>query len=1179
MVRKLIQWSLDNPLVVLFLAVVLAGVGIYSFLHVNVEAYPDPAPPTVEVVTLFPGASAEEVEKQVTIPVEVAMAGMPGFASMHTKTVFGLSDIKVLFNYGTDYKDARQEVLNRLQSLPPLPQGATPQISPESPTGEIYRYWLRAPKDAAGRNIYTLNDLKALQDWVLEREFRSVPRVVDVTSWGGTVKRYEIQPDPDRMRRYGITLAQLKSALANSNATVGGDYLNQGDVALTVRSVGLFGGGEDPVRKVLGMKDPVQAARVLRSEEERRLREIRALVITSVNNQPVRVEDVVEGGRLENGERGGDKGVVVRNQTRLGTMAHYKVKDGDKSAFESDHSLSLGERVDESGARHAGVGEDDPDQVGCIVLLRKGEATLPALADIEAKVAELNNPTTGRMLPGVTIEPYYDRKELTSITTHTVVENLFLGMALVTIILLAFLGNVRTALIVAINIPLALLFAFSALFLRGKSANLLSIGAVDFGIIVDSSVIITENIYRHLAGGENADAPLKTRILRAAGEIDRALLFSTLIMVCAFIPLFTLEGPAGALFGPMAQTYASALAGALLLALMLSPVLCMLLFKNLKPVPDNFFIRFIKHSYLKPLMLCLKHRWLTVLFFASLFAGTLCLLPWLGQEFMPELEEGNLWIRDTCTLNTSLQRQAAISKEARSIIASYPEVLDIVNQIGRTDDGTDTDGYYNSEFFVPLRNEKEWPAVVEQEGWRGWLFGAMRPRTKEELIKEMDDELERKLPGVNWNFSQNIRDNVMEALSGVKGDNSLKIIGPDFQELQDLGNQARNIMRKIPGLEDVGVFDILGQSHLEFRPDPEKCQRWGVQVADVNNVAASALGGQAVTQMVEGEKRFDVSIRWPASRRGSETSILDIPVDIGNNTVVQQQGPGFVPSATGTSRAAPAVGGSLANTANPLSNTPRLPLRELVSPVGEDGAIDPGGKFEKPGAAVIYREGEKRLIAVKFSVRGRDLAGAVAEAREKTEHLFQPPYRAVWSGEFEQMQDAQSRLMWIVPLSLGLIFALLYSALRSWLDATVVLGNVLAASMGGVWALFLTGTTFSISAAVGFISLFGVSIMDGLLLISYFNTLRAQGEPLDRAIIEGAAKRVRPVMMTDLTALCGLLPAAISTQIGSQTQRPLAIVVVGGMATMLLLTRYLAPVLYSFYGDREPPAGSDSMAH
>ena len=477
---------------------------------------------------------------------------------------------------------------------------------------------------------------------------------------------------------------------------------------------------------------------------------------------------------------------------------------------------------------------------------------------------------------------------------------------------------------------------------------------------------------------------------------------------------------------------------------------------------------------------------------------------------MPELEEGNLWIRDTCALNVTLARQAAISKEARAIIASYPEVNDIVNQIGRTDDGTDTDGYYNSEFFVPLRPERDWPAVVEQQGWRRWLGGPKRRRTKGELIADMNAELERKIPGVAWNFSQNIRDNVMEALSGIKGDNSLKIIGPDFNKLQDLGTRAKSILENVPGLQNVGLLSIQGQSHLEFRPDPEKCQRWGVQVADVINVAASAMGGQAVTQIVEGEKKFDLSIRWPAWRRSSESSILDIPVDVGNNRVFQPQGPGFVPSATGSSQPPPAVGGSLANTANPLSDTPRLRLRDVVSPVGEDGAIDPNGHFEKPGAAVIYREQGKRLIAVKFSVRDRDLASAVDEARASTKHLFMPPYHAVWSGEFEEMQDAETRLTWIVPLSLGLIFILLYSALRSWLDAFVVLNNVLAMAMGGVWSLYLTGTNFSISAAVGFISLFGVAIMDGLLLISYFNTLRAQGRSLPQAIAEGAAKRVRP---------------------------------------------------------------------
>ena len=829
------------------------------------------------------------------------------------------------------------------------------------------------------------------------------------------------------------------------------------------------------------------------------------------------------------------------------------------------------------------------------------------MKDIEAKVKELNDPSSGLMLPGVQIVPYYDRTELTSLTTDTVTENMAMGIGLVVLILLMFLSNVRTALIVAVNIPLALLFAFVVLYFRGKSANLLSIGAVDFGIIVDASVIVAENIYRHLASGENAFLPLKERIFRAAGEIDRALLFSRLIMVCAFIPLFTMQGPAGALFGPMAQTYAWALAGAFALAVTLTPVLCLLFFKNLKPTPDNLLVRFIKESYLRQLHRRLQYRWLSVSFFSALIASTVCLLPSLGREFMPQLEEGNLWIRDTAALNINLARQAEISKEGRAIMASFPEVTDVVNQIGRTDDGTDTDGYYNSEYFHPrfarkvngrprskrglaaerlrLSHKRRFPpanGVDEQSTWQWHICAPRRPRSKEELVSDMQAELQKRLPGVVWNFSQNIRDNVMEALSGIKGDNSLKIVGPDLKVLQDLGAQAAIIMQTVPGLEDVGVFNVLGQSHLAFRVDPQKCQLWGVQVADVNNVAASALGGKALTEMIEGEKVFDVAIRLPLKRRGDETSILDIPVDVGNNQVVAPQGPGFVPSATGTSQALPAIGGSLANTANPLSNTPRLRLRDLVSPVGEDGAADPEGHFVRPGAAVIYREQQKRLIAVKFSVRGRDLAGAVDQARKRTAHLFKPPYHAVWSGEFEEMQGAETRLMWVVAVVAGDdLFAcfIRYALAFVGSDAAVVISNVLALAIGGVWALYLTGTSFSISAAVGFISLFGVAIMDGLLMISYFNTLRSDGMPLDEAIIEGAAKRVRPVMMTALTALFGLLPAALSTQIGSQTQRPLAIVVVGGMTTTILLTRYLMPVLYSFYGHRDPPAAARGLAH
>jgi cobalt-zinc-cadmium resistance protein CzcA len=695
-------------------------------------------------------------------------------------------------------------------------------------------------------------------------------------------------------------------------------------------------------------------------------------------------------------------------------------------------------------------------------------------------------------------------------------------------------------------------------------------------------------------------------------------------MVCAFIPLFTMQGPEGQLFGPMSQTYAFSLAGALVLATTLTPVLCLLFFKDLKPVPDNFLVRFLKNRYLWQLKVCLKYRWVTVIVMGSLIVASAFLIPHLGREFMPELEEGNLWIRGTLPLNVTLERQVEISKQARAIMAAFPEVESIVAQLGRPDDGTDTAGFYNSEYFVPLRPQKEWPAVKERTDWIARLLGmrarskedclrelkeeeqtridrgedprsklelekefirkmswGRRPRTKQELVDEMNAELERKIPGVIWNFSQNIRDNVMEALSGVKGDNSVKIIGPDLDKLEELAEKVKSILQGIKGMENVGVFHIRGQSHLQFRVDPRKCEIWGVQTADINNVVSSALGARALSSMVEGEKLFDISVRWPKWKRGSETSILDIPVDIVNNMVVQPQGPGWVPSPIGAAHSPPTPYSTLADTRNPISSTaPRLRLRDLVSPVGEDGSPNPSGQFEHHGASDIYRENGKRMIAVKFSVRGdRDLGSAVDEAREKTRDFFQVPYRAVWSGEFEQMEEANARLLIIIPLSLGLIFILLYTAFRSFLDSLVVLSNVFDLAIGGIWALYLTGTNFSISAAVGFISLFGVAIMDGLLMISYFNSLRGHGLPLSEAILEGAGKRVRPVMMTALTALLGLLPAAVSTRIGAQTARPLAIVVVGGMITTLFLTRYLMPVLYSFYGHREPPAGSGDLAH
>jgi cobalt-zinc-cadmium resistance protein CzcA len=1179
MVHKLIHWAVDNVLIVLLLAVALVAVGGYAFVHVNVEAYPDPAPAIVEVIAKFPGASAEEVERQVTIPLEVTLAGMPGLKYTRSKSLFGLSHLRNQFEYGVDFYKARQEVINRLQFVDGLPEGLSATISPQSPTGEILRYTLRSPADTARHDLYTLNDLKADQDWVLERQFRRVPRIIDIVSSGGTVKRFEIQPDPERLMRYGITLDQLQKAIADSNANVGGDYLIHGENMLNVRGIGLIGEGLDPTRSeaVLRAESAQEATDYLRAEEARRIQRIRKTVITAVNNIPVRVEDIVDGGPVRYPDDLGQRGVIVGNQPRLGkiSLSHPDVDENGN------------EKLDQDGNR---VWIDEPEKVQGIVLLRKGEHSLPALHDLEEKISELNK-ASGRMLPGVQIERYYDRAELIAVTTETVQENLLLGMTLVTLILLMFLSNVRSALIVAINIPLALLFAFAVLYMRGLSANLLSIGAVDFGIIVDSSVIMVENIYRHLSAGEQTELSFKQRILRATQEVERSLFFTTTIMVCAFLPLFTMQGPEGQIFGPMADTYAFALCGALILALTVAPVLCLLFFRNLKPAPDNALVRWMKRGYLRNLKFCLQHRYLTLGVMGILIVGTVVLLPLLGREFMPELEEGNLWVRGTFPINITLEEAGKQAEFARGIMRNYPEVEVIVSQTGRPDDGTDPTGFYNSEFFVPLKPRGQWPKVVPQKGVMR-LFREKRSRTKDELVSEMNAELNHRVVGVNWNFSQNIRDNVMESLSGVKGDNSVKIIGPDLDKLEELAEQVKARLSAIHGLENVGVFRTKGQPNLEIPVDPHKCSYWGVSVADVEDVIQTAVGGKQVSKMIEGEKRFDITLRWPQDLRGSEESILNIPVDISNNQTSDDSsgsskgsksksssGSGGLATA-GANMPKPALAGTrLGAAANIIDSAPRRRLRDLVTPLDGKGNQTADGRFIRSGASTIYREQGNRLIAVKFSVRGRDLAGAVAEAQKATADLFKSPYSTEWSGEFQEMLEAEHRLMYIVPLSLGMVFLLLYLAFHNFLDAVMVFSNVLALSMGGVWALLLTGTNFSISAAVGFISIFGVAIMDGLLLISYFNQMRYHGLPLYDAILQGAEKRVRPVMMTALTAIFGLLPAAVSTKIGAQTQRPLAIVVVGGMIATLFLTRYLMPVLYSFYGHREPTSTAGDMAH
>ena len=1347
MVRKLIDWAVANPLVVMILVTTLAIAGGYAFTHVNIEAYPDPAPAIIEVVAQYPGASAEEVERQVTVPLEVALAGMPELETTRSKSLFGLSHVRNQFSYNRDYEQAKQDVLNRLASVN-LPPGVTPQISPASPIGEIVRYTIYNPRDAAGRPVYALHDLKMIQDYVAQRELLRVPRIAGVTGIGGTVMRFEVQPDPEKLRQYRVTLAQLQTALGNSNANGSGDNLTQGKQrTVVVRSLGLIGQGQDPYLPTLACRDPATAAAHLRVEEARRCREIRQVVVMAVNNAPVRVDNLVDGGPVLNADgsvnlrklfqkpdgtsewdpamRWEDgsvlntdgiprdsaatikaklawskalvsRGVVVGHQTRQGRVSITRplrarpwaqLTDRDKQRVREQHGwpkppeLSVWEEArgavvghppepgepesqvwwrderqlwqgrpadarpwaaltdEEQGAVRAAFGQrlpagepagwrfyrtdgrwdgwdddrwaDEDDVVQGIVLLRKGQESLPALADVTAKIDELNRP--GKLPVGMKIVPFYNRTDLINRTTETVNENLIVGMALVTAILLMFLGNVRAAVIVAINIPLALLFAFGVLFARGKSANLLSIGAVDFGIIVDSSVIIVESIYRHLNSAENADKPLRDRIAAACGKVTKSLFFATVVMVCALLPLFTMKGPEGQIFGPMADTYAFALAGALVLALTVSPVLCLLLLGNVgKPPSDawwaralraaswllllpvllaplkflfvprqgeqeNRLVRALNWYFLFQLNLALKLRWLALAVFAAGLCYTSVVAANMGREFMPELEEGNLMVRGTFPVNVSLEEVSERSRQLRELLRGFPEFAVAVPAIGRPDDGTDPTGYYNLETFCPLRPEAEWPVVAK--------YG--RPRKKAELVRDLSEALARRFPGVDWDLSQIIRDNVMEALSGVKGENSIKVIGPELDVLEETAGRIRDELGPVPGVQNASVFRIQGQTNLEFPINRRKCAEWVVSAADVQAYIAAAVGGKAATQIQEGEKMADLTVRFPPRLRADESAILALPIPVGNT--IDSGGPLATPgspfggaaigtSTTGSAIPPPSATGNPFNAAPVWTNTPTRRLRDLVTPLNANGQPDPKGSFLKPGASTIYREQGQRLIAIKFDVRGRDLAGTVGDARSAVDPLVKPPYRAEWSGEFKQMQEAEKRMARMFALSLLLIALLLYLAFRSFLDAGVVFANVLAMGVGGVWALKLAGLNFNISAAVGFISILGVAVMNGLLFVSAFNGLRAHGVELKEALQRGTRQLVRPVVMTALAAILGLLPAAFSTKMGSESQRPLAVVVVGGMLfTIFMLV--LVPVLYSFYGDRTPPEGAGDLAH
>jgi len=1012
MIPRIVEFALAQRFFVCVLGVMLLFGGLYAFHILDVVAYPDPSPPMVEVITQYPGWSAEEIERQITIPIEVTLTGMPGLTDIRSLSIFGLSDIKFYFDFSTKYFFDRQEVLNRLAMIT-LPNNVQPALSPWWAIAEIYRYEL------TGDGGTPLTDLKTLQDWKLQREFKRVPGIIDVTAFGGTTREYHVEVDPGALISYGVSLQQVQGALTNSNANVGGNYLTIGSQSHNVRGLGLI----------------------------ENLRDIENVMVAEKNGTPV----------------------FIRN---LG-----KVNVG--------HRIRLGK-----------VGIDDRDDVvEGVVLLQRGYKALPVLDRVKQKVEELN---AWKLPPGVQVKTFYDRTVLIHTTIETVLDILISGIVLVFIILYVFLGHFRASVIVALTVPLALLFTFSMMALVGESANLISLGAVDFGIIVDSTLIMVESIFYHLASRKGPGLTVPQHIMRAAREVGRPIFFATTIIVVAFIPLFTMTGVPGKIFAPMSLTYGFALTGALLMAFTLAPALCSLLLTGAVREKDTWVVSGLRKTYLKALTWALTHDVLVVGVAVVAFIAMLAAVPFLGGEFMPALEEGNLWVRATMPVDISFEQADRLATEIRGIFQQYPEVTHVVSQLGRPDDGTDPTSFFNAEFLVNLKAKKEWRPDIG---------------TKHQLIEEIEARL-AKIPGVTFNFSQVIQDNVQEAMSGVKGENSIKLFGSDLKVLEQKAVEIEAVMKEVPGVKDLGIFRLVGQPNLLIRVDRDACARYGLLVGDVNAVVQAAIGGQSVTQVFEGERRFDLVVRFlPEYRRDEET--------IGNIQV----------------------------------NTPdgaRIPLKQLATISTQTGAF------------IIYRENNERYIPIKFSVRGRDLESTVREVQARLATQVQLPerYRMEWHGEFDQLQEEKKRLAQIVPLSLLFVLFLVYIAVKSFRDAVLVLATVPFALIGGVFSLVLTGTEFSISAAVGFISLFGVAIQGGLILIVRIQDLVEEGHDLKEAILASAETRMRPVLMTTLAAAIGLLPAAVATGIGAQAQQPLARVVVGGMLTSAALILLVLPVLY-----------------
>ncbi len=1026
MIRRLVDFALNNRLLVLAFALILFAGGIVAFHDLPIEAYPDVADNYVEVITQWPGISAEQIEQQVTIPLEIVMNGIPGVVHLRSFSLFGLSDLKLIFDDGTDDAWNRERVLERLSQVT-LPPGVNPQMGTDwSPVGQIYFFTLHSSNPA-----YDAMELKSIEDWVVEKSFKSVPDIVDVSSFGGPTREYQVRVDPNKLVAYGLSLAQVEQQLTNNNANAGGSFIQEGLQQINVRSVGLVD----------------------------RIHDIEQTVIFTKNGTPLRVKDI---------------GIVSQGpKIRLGQFARAIHREDGKII-------------------------DNDDVVSGIVLLRKGAVADTALQGIHREVQELNDHI---LPPGVKIVPFIDRSDLVHFTSHTVLHNLTEGMILVSIILFLFLGNMRGALIVAATIPFSLLFASICLDLRHIPANLLSLGALDFGMVVDGAVVMIENIVRHL-GQKNGD--IKTpaeRISEASHEVQRPVFYAIGIIITAYLPIFTLERVEGRLFHPMAWTVAFALLGALLFSIVIAPVLASFAFAKGAKEWHNPIMQFVIERYRVAVRWAIRHRAITV----GSCLTMLCLGAFLafggaiGSEFLPHLDEGALWVRGTLAPSTGPDEGIRVANQARVVLCSFPEVPQCTSQVGRPDDGTDTTGFFNTEFFVDLKPREEWRGVFHQN--------------KDELIAAMQRELD-KIPGVVWGFSQPIEDNMEEAVSGVKGALATKIYGDDLKVLEAKSDEIVNIMRGIRGVEDLGVFRVLGQPNLNVAVDREAAARYQINVSDVQDAIQTAVGGNALTQVLKGEARYDLTLRYLPQYRDTKDAIENIRL---------------------------------------LSPTEgRVSLAQLCKITVSDGASE------------VYREGNRRYVAIKYSVRGRDLGSTVEEAIKKVNQQVQLPvgYTVDWEGEYASQKRANARLLIVLPITILIIFIILYTMFKSFKWASLIMATVAIAPIGGLLALWFTGTNFSVSSGVGFLALFGVSVQTGVIMLEYINQLRARRFTVEDAAVEGAVLRLRPIMMTMLVATLGLLPAALSHAIGSDSQRPFAIVIVGGLIAALIMSVFLLPTLY-----------------